>query len=198
MHIFPIRIEHGLFEFRISDAPAKLVRKHRALSSRIYNNVCIKLLAGAVLHLHLDADGAISFEEHLLDQHTLMHNSALFLSVIDQHVIEFGTRDLPRHRAFVMHTLEEVERARLLPRGVCKLHAVLAHERTLFEFLEQAQAAEGPIGVSHQRFADVVTRKYFLLKQDYLAAFARQDAGNRTPCGSTTHYYDVVFVRVHA
>ena len=91
-----------------------------------------------------------------------------------------------------MHGFEEVERPRLFARGVRKLHAVLAHERTLLELLEQAHATKRPVGVGHQRLADVMARKYFLLEEDYLAPFARQHTGNGTPCGSTTHYYDVV------
>ena len=120
-----------------------------------------------------------------------MHNSALLRRVIDQHVIELRTRHLPGDCAFVMHGFEEIERARLFTRWICKLDTVLADERTVLQFLEQAHAPKGPVGVSHQRFADVMTRKHFFLKQDHLAAFARQNAGNGTPRGSTTHHDDV-------
>src|SRR5688500_15338184 len=130
MRALEIRVEHTFFEFRIANAPAKLVREHRTLSSGIYHDFRIKLLTRAVLHLHFDADRLIAFKEHLLDQNTLMHHGALFGRMIDQQVIELRPRDLPGDGTLVMDGLEEVERARLLARRVCKLHAVLPHEWT--------------------------------------------------------------------
>jgi hypothetical protein len=41
-------------------------------------------------------------------------------------------------------------------------------------------------------------RKNLFLEKDYLAAFARQNAGNGTPRGSTTHYDDVISIVIHA
>src|SRR5262245_33356716 len=114
-------------------------------------------------------------------------------------MIELGARYLPRHGTLVMHRLEEIERPRLFPRGVCELNAVLPHEWTGFQFFKQAETAERPVSVSHQRFADVMTWKNFLLEENYLAALARQNTGNRTPRGPTTHYDDVKFiVCIHA
>jgi hypothetical protein len=43
-----------------------------------------------------------------------------------------------------------------------------------------------------------MTWKNLFLEQDYLATFAGQNAGNGTPCGSTTHYNDVKFIVIHA
>src|SRR6185369_13114751 len=113
-------------------------------------------------------------------------------------MIKLRARYLPRDGTLVMHGFEEIERPRLLARRVGKLHAVLAHKRALPEFLEYAETAEGPVSVGHQRFADVMTRKNFFFENDYLAAFARQNAGNGAPCGSTTHYDDVVCIVIHA
>ena len=110
MCAFEIRIEHGLLEFRIAHAPAELVRKHRRLSGRIDNYVRVKLFARAVLHLHLDANGTISFKQHLLHQHALMYSRTLLRRMVDQQVIEFSARDLPGDSTFVMHRLEEIER----------------------------------------------------------------------------------------
>ena len=93
-----------------------------------------------------------------------MHNRALLSSMIDQQVIELRARDLPRDGTLVMHRFKEIERPRLLARGIRKLHAVLANKRTCLQFLEHAQTTEGPVSVSHQRFADVMTRKNFFLE----------------------------------
>src|SRR6185503_3089163 len=106
-------------------------------------------------------------------------------------MIELRARDLPRDRTFMMHSLEEIERPRLFACRICKLDTVLPNEWTFLQFLEQAETSKGPIRVSHQRLANVMSRKYFFLEQDYLAPFARQHAGHGAPCGSTTHYYDV-------
>src|ERR1700741_813532 len=111
--------------------------------------------------------------------------------MVDQQVIELRARDLPGDGAFVMYRFEEIKRARLFPGRIGKLHAVLPNEWTFLQFLEQPETPKGPIRVSHQRLTNVMPRKDFFLKQDYLASFARQHAGYRAPCGSTTHYYDV-------
>src|SRR4051794_39966416 len=98
-----------------------------------------------------------------------------------------------------MYRLEEVERPRLLARRICKLHAVLPNKRTLLQFLEYTKTTEGPVSVGHQRFADVMTRKNLFLENDYLASFARENAGNSAPCWSTTHYNDVeIIICIHA
>jgi aminopeptidase N len=97
-----------------------------------------------------------------------------------------------------MHRFEEVERPRLFPSSIRKLDTVLPNEWTFFQFLEQTQTPESPVSVSHQRFADVMTRKDFFFEKDYLAPFAREDAGNGAPRGSTTHYYDVESICIHA
>src|SRR5688500_11707235 len=117
-----------------------------------------------------------------------MDRRALFGSVVDQQMIELRPRHLPRNSALVMHRFEEIERARLLTRSVRKLHAVFAHERTVPELLEKAHATEGPVGISHQRFADVMAWENLFLKQDYLTAFARQHTGHRTSGRPTTHH----------
>ena len=127
-----------------------------------------------------------------------MHDRALLRRVINQQVVKFGACDLPRDRTLVMHGFKKIERSRLLAGRVCKLHAVLANERTLFEFFEQAETTKGPIRISHQRLANMMTRKYCLLKQNHAAPFAREHAGNGTPCGSTTHYDDVEIIIIHA
>src|SRR6478672_12073110 len=102
-----------------------------------------------------------------------MDHSALLSRVINQQLVEFRAGDLPRYRTLMMHSLKEVKRARLLARRIRKLHAVLAHKRTVAQLLQQPHAPEGPVSVGHQRLTDVMTRKHFLLKQDHLATFAR-------------------------
>src|SRR5687768_9215617 len=198
MRAFEVRIKHRLFEFRIAYAPAKPVRQHRRLSSRVNNNFRKELLTRAVLHLHLDADRTIFFKQNLLDLHALMDHRALIGRVVDQQLIKLGARHLPGNGTLVMHSFKEIERTRFLAGGVCKLHAVLAHKRTILELLEQPHATEGPVSVGHQRLANVMARKHFFLKQNYLAAFARQNTRDGTPGRSTTHYNDVVIICVHA
>jgi len=114
--------------------------------------------------LHLDTNRAIPFKEHLLYKHTLMHNRALFSRVINQQMIELRARDLPRDSALVVHSLKEVERARLLAGRICKLDTVLPNKWTLLQFLEQSETLKRPLRVSHQRLANVMSRKYFFLE----------------------------------
>src|SRR5678815_3138247 len=97
-----------------------------------------------------------------------------------------------------MHGFEEIKRPRFLACGIGELDAVLPHKRALLQLLEHTHATKGPVSVSHQRFADVMTGKYCLLEQDYTATLAGQHAGDGTPCGHTTHYYDVVSIINHA
>jgi hypothetical protein len=68
----------------------------------------------------------------------------------------------------------------------------------LFNFSSKPKRRKGPVSVSHQRLTDVMTRKDFFFEKDYLAPFAREHAGNGAPCGSTTHYYDVKSICIHA
>src|SRR6185295_8597450 len=125
MRALEVGVEHGLLEFRIADAPAKLVREHRHLASRINNHFGKKLLTRAVLHLHFNTYGAIAFKEHLLHEHALVHNGTLVGRVIKQQMIELRARDLPRDGAFVMNSLEEVKRTRLFAGRIRKLDTVL-------------------------------------------------------------------------
>jgi hypothetical protein len=128
-----------------------------------------------------------------------MYSNALLSSVIDQQVIKLRARDLPRDSTLVMDRFEEVERPRFFPSGIRKLHTVLSNERTFLHFFEYAQPSERPVSVSHQRLADVMTRKDLFFEKDYLAPFARENAGNSAPCGSTTHYDDVeIIIGIHA
>src|SRR6185503_6875461 len=127
-----------------------------------------------------------------------MNRNALLSSVIDQQMIELRARDLPRHSTLMMHCFKEVERTRLLPRGIRKLHTVLPNEWTFLQLLEHSQTTERPVSVGHQRFTNVMTRKNFFFEKDYLAPFTRENAGNRAPCGSTTHYDDVEIICIHA
>src|SRR5689334_5400731 len=117
-----------------------------------------------------------------------MNRHALLSSVIDQQVVKLRARDLPRHSALVMHRLEKIEWPGLFTRRVRKLHAVLPNEGTFLQLFEYTETTEGPIRISHQRFADVMARKDLLLKKNYLSSFACENAGNRAPCGSSTHY----------
>src|SRR6185437_13863725 len=98
-----------------------------------------------------------------------------------------------------MDSFEEVERSRFFSGGIRKLHTVLPNKRTCLQFFEYTQTSKRPVSISHQRFADVMTRKDFFLEKNYLAAFACENAGHRTPCGSTTHYDDVeIIIGIHA
>src|ERR1043165_909055 len=199
MRALEVRVKHRLLEFRIAHTPAKLVREHSHLAGRIDNHFSEVLLTRAVLHLHFDTHGAIAFKEHLLHEHALVYNRTLLGSVIDQEMIELRARDLPRDRAFVVHCFEEVERPRLFTGRIRKLHAVLPNEWTFSQFFEHSETLKGPVGVSHQRLTDVMTRKYLFLEKDYLAPLARQHAGHGAPCGSTTHYNDVKsIIGIHA
>src|ERR1044071_2973395 len=181
MRALEVGIDHSLFEFWIAHAPTKLIREHRHLASRIDNHFGKELLMRAVLHLHFDTNGAIAFKEHLLHKHALMHNRTLIGSMIDQQMIEFRARDLPRDGAFVMDSLEEVKRARLFAGRICKLDTVLPNEWTFSQFFEYSQTLKGPIGVSHQRLANVMSRKNFFLAENDLAPLARQHSGHGTP-----------------
>src|SRR6185369_7813739 len=186
-------------ELRIAHTPAKLVRQHRHLASRIDNDFRKELLARAVRHLHFDTNCLIAFKQHLFHKDALVHSNALFSSVIDQQMIKLRARDLPRDSALVMHRFEEVERPRFLTRGIRKLHTVLSNKRTFLHFFEYAEPSKRPVSVSHQRFADVMTRKDLFFEKNYLAPFARENAGNSAPCGSTTHYDDVeIIIGIHA
>src|SRR5688572_10072539 len=84
-----------------------------------------------------------------------------------------------------MHGLEEVKRSRLFARRIRKLHAVFTDKGTGLQLLQQSHSLKGKVGVSHQRFADVMAREDFLLKQHNTAAFPGQNAGDgaarRTP-----------------
>src|SRR5947199_1522886 len=84
--------------------------------------------------------------------------------------------------------LEEIKRARLAALGVCKLNAVFAHERRLFKLLQNTHALKRPVGVGHQRFADVMAREVFFLEQDHTAAFACEDACDAAPRRAAAHY----------
>src|SRR6185369_5967191 len=190
MRSFVVRIDHGLFELRIAHAPAKLVRQHRALAGGVYDHFGEELFERAVLHLHFNTNRTVAFKKHFPHEHTLVRNHALLGRVVNEQVIEFRACHLPGDGAFVMYRLEEVEGARLLARSIRKLDAVLPYEWTFSQFFEQTQTPEGPVSISHQRLTDVMTWKDFFFEKDYLAPFAREHAGNGTPCGSTTHYYD--------
>src|SRR6185369_4977159 len=199
MRAFKVRVEHPLLQFRIANAPAKLVREHRHLASRIDNHFGVELLTRAVLHLHFDTHSAIAFKEHLLHEHALMHNRPLFGSMIDQQMIELRARDLPGDGAFVMDSLEEIKRARLFACRIRKLDTVLPNEWTLSQFFEYSKTLKGPIRVSHQRLTDMMSRKNFFLEKNYPPALARQHSSHGTPCGSTTHYNDVKsIIGIHA
>jgi hypothetical protein len=172
MRALEIRIQNRFLQLRIAHAPAKLVRQHRHLSGRIDDHLREKPLTRAVRQFHLDTNCAIAFKQNLLHEGALMDHHATISSVINQQLIELSAVYLPRHRALMMHRLEKVERPRLLPCRIGKLHAVLAHKRAVFEFLEQTHAPESPVSVGHQRLTDVMPRKHFFLKQDHLPAFA--------------------------
>src|SRR6185295_11080653 len=138
--------------------------ENRLLSRCVDDHFCVKGFKRAVLHLNLNARGAVALEEHSLDRRALIDDRALLGCVFEQKFVEGGTSNLPGHRALVMIRFEEIKRARFAARGVCELNAVLANEWTLLELLENSHSLKGPVSIGHQRFADVVPREFFLLE----------------------------------
>jgi hypothetical protein len=154
----------------------------------------VELLARTVRHLRLDADGAVAVEENLLDQSLLVDGRALFRRVFDQHLVEDGAGHLPGDSALVVISLEEIKRARLFALRVGELHAVFADERAGFQLLQQSHPLERPEGVGHQRLADMMAGKLFLLEEHDSAAFAGEDAGDSAARRPAAHYDHVIVV----
>src|SRR6185295_5232173 len=184
---FEVRVQHGLFELGVANPPSKLVREHRALTSSVDDDLRMELLNRAVLHLHFDAARPVAIEQHLFDWSPLINGYPLFRGVFDQHLVEHRSSHLPGDRALVMVRFEEVEGTRFTSRRVCELNAVFNYKLALFQLLKKPHSLEGPIGICHQRFADVVTRELLLFEQDYFAAFAGEDAGDRAAGRTPTH-----------
>src|SRR6185295_8496096 len=90
-----------------------------------------------------------------------------------------------------MIRLKKVEWPRFFARRVGKLHTVFLNERARLHLLQQTHALKGEVSIRHQRLANVMTRKTFLLKQHDLAALAREDAGDRAagvPAAHNNHF----------
>src|SRR6185295_18074316 len=168
--------------------------ENRLLSRCVDDHFCVKGFKRAVLHLNLDADGSIALEEHSLDRRALIDDRALLRCVFQKKLVELRASHLPGHRALVMIRFEEIKRARLAARGVCELNAVLANEWTLFELLENSHSLKGPVGVGHQRFADVMTREFFPLEEDHGAAFASEYARDAASGGPAAHHDNIKII----
>jgi hypothetical protein len=85
-----------------------------------------------------------------------MHRCALLRGVLDEHLVKLCASHLPRHCTLVMIGLEKVERMRLFAEVIGKLNDVFADKRTLPHLLENTHSLQCPIGIGHERFANMV------------------------------------------
>jgi hypothetical protein len=126
----------------IAHSPAELIREHRALSRRIDHDASVEFPDRAVIHLYFDADSAVAVEQDVLYGRFLIYGHPLLSGMVEQHLIEDGTRHLPGDRALMMICLEEIKRARLFSLRVCELHAVFADEVARPELFQEPHPLE--------------------------------------------------------
>jgi hypothetical protein len=89
---------------------------------------------------------------------------------------------------------EKVEGVRFFTNVVGKLNTIFANERTLSHLLENPHTLECPIGVSHERFTNVVPRESLLLEKNNPSTLASQNGGHGAPGRAASHDdYIVIF-----
>ena len=121
-----------------------------------------------------------------------MRLDAVLPCVVQHHLIEFASHDLPRLRALVRLVVPEIERRRELATGIDELHAVFLDEMALLHFGQHVQALQHPVCFGNQRFADVEPGKPLALEElDAIASLCdeRRHRRARRPAANDDDVY---------
>ena len=94
-----------------------------------------------------------------------MHFHAVLAGVVQQHLVESATLDLPGLGARSRLRLGEVERHRRLAVLGEELHRVFVGEAAALQLIEHAESLERPVGGWHERLANAKARKLLALEK---------------------------------
>ena len=187
----PVRPDRALVQQRIPHAQLEPVLQQRRLSARIDDDLGANVAAPvAVGNAH--AARAIALEQHVDDVHAVERLDAVLARVVEHHLIELASDDLPRLRAFVRLVVPEVERRRQLAAGIDELHAVLLDEVALLHLRQHVEPLQDPVGLRNQRLADVKAWKFLALEEADLEPVLRQQRRRGRPGRAATNHDNVI------
>ena len=177
--------DRQLVELRIRHPPAFARRRHLLPPRAVDRHRREKRPRFPILLHSLDTDHAPSvILEHPLHRRLFAHVRALGPRVVEQHEIKVGTLHLPRHGAWVIVVLEEIERLRLAAVRRHKLHAVFLRVSEALHLRHEAEPVQREPAKRHQGLADVITREFFLFEDQHTSPLLREQRARGAPGGA--------------
>jgi hypothetical protein len=160
---------------RILDPPAFVRHGNLLPAGTIDRDRREHLERAAIRSLRHDANSSAVFVlERPQNWGEFAHLRAFAARVFKQHQIEVRALDLPGCRAWVIVVLEKIKWLRLPPVLCHELHAVFLHVSDPLHFFEDSKPFECEPAKRHQRFADAISRKLFLLEHQHPAPSFRK------------------------
>ena len=114
--------------------------------------------------LSFNADGSFALEENLQNTSPFMDFNTIRSRVIQQHLVEFASTNLPSLRALMRIILRKPKRFRQLSVLVYKLYAILPRKMTATHLVEHTDSLQYWVRERYQRLADMETRKVLALE----------------------------------
>src|SRR5262245_24456494 len=114
--------------------------------------------------------------------------------VREEHLIELGSRHVPRIAALTLVMPAEMKRRRLPPAMIHELYADLLRVAAPLHLLEHAQPLDTKVAGRHERLAHVPSWKPLALHQERAKARLSHQRCHRRPRRPPAHYHAVVLV----
>ena len=155
--ILVVSPDGDLVEVGVAQAPAELVGGEGFLAGAIDDDGRAHFVGAAGFAIGgFDTEDLLAVHEEAIDGGFLAHFRAFFAGVIEEHLVELGTEDLPGlGDGFTVVAGEEIEGLRAAAFRLHEGDAELLHEVRGLHLGDHADAFERAVGEGDERFADV-------------------------------------------